>query len=77
MKRFLVTIGAFLLVTGLLYGIGYTFRIPALMFKYEYTNDAEGFFVQTGSILPFLIGLAASYVAEKLYPALTGCKTPT
>ncbi|ALC88992.1 hypothetical protein AM500_03655 [Bacillus sp. FJAT-18017] len=67
LKRFLISIGAFLLVTGLLYGIGYTFKIPALMFRYEYRNDAEGFFVQTGSILPFLIGLAACYVAEKLY----------
>jgi hypothetical protein len=66
-KRFLVALGAFVLTAGILYGIGYTFKIPVLMWKYEYRSHSEGFFLQTGSVLPVLIGAAASYVAEKVY----------
>jgi hypothetical protein len=67
LKGFIVTFGSFTLTTALLYLIGYVFTIPWLMFQYEYRNDTSGFFVSTGSLIPFIIGLLISFIAEKIY----------
>ncbi|MGP7816437.1 hypothetical protein [Niallia sp. 01092] len=66
-KRFIFTFPTFVLTTGLLFLVGYVFTIPWLMLHQEYTDNANGFFVSTGSILPFIIGLIVSFFAEKLY----------
>ncbi|WP_160723714.1 hypothetical protein [Bacillus sp. USDA818B3_A] len=65
-KSFIVSFGSFLLTTALLYLVGYTFTIPLFMLHYEYT-DTNGFFVSTGSLVPLIIGLVISYIAEKIY----------
>ncbi|WP_064092577.1 hypothetical protein [Rossellomorea aquimaris] len=67
LKGFIVTFGSFALATTLLYLFGYVFTIPWLMFQYEYTNNASGFLVTTGSLVPLIIGLAISFIAEKIY----------
>lgn len=67
LKSFIVTFGSFVLTTVLLYLIGYVFTIPWLMFHYEYTDNANGFYVTTGSLVPFIIGLVISFIAEKIY----------
>lgn len=66
-KRLSVTLGSLILVTGLLFAIGHLFSIRILMFHYEYTNDKSGLYVSGGSLLPIVIGLIASYFAEKFY----------
>ena len=67
LKGFFVTFGSFALATTLLYLVGYVFTIPWLMFQYEYTNNASGFFISAGSFVPLIIGLAISFIAEKVY----------
>ncbi|WP_159887288.1 hypothetical protein [Paenibacillus puerhi] len=66
-KSFIVTMSTFLLTTGLLYGAGHAFTIPWLMFHHEYIQLDTGFRVTTGSLVPGLIGLAASGCAELMY----------
>ncbi|MGI8386839.1 hypothetical protein [Robertmurraya sp. P23] len=67
LKGFIVTFGSFALTTALLYLLGYVFTIPWLMLQYEYTDNASGFFVSTGSLVPLVIGLLISFIAEKIY----------
>ena len=67
LKGFIVTFGSFALTTALLYLLGYVFTIPWLMFQYEYINNASGLFVSSGSIVPLIIGLVISFIAEKIY----------
>ena len=67
LKSFIITFGSFVLTTTLLYLIGYMFTIPALMFQYEYTDNANGFFITTGSLIPIMIGLVISFFSEKIY----------
>lgn len=67
LKAFIVTFGSFALTTALLYLLGYVFTIPWLMLQYEYTDNADGFFVSTGSLVPLIIGLVISFIAEKIY----------
>ena len=66
-KSLVVTLGTLFLTTGLLFLIGHIFTIRWLMFYYEYTSDAEGFFISGGSMIPLMIGLIASFIAEKMY----------
>lgn len=66
-KGFTVVFGSFVLTTALLYFIGYKFTLPWLMFHYEYTDTANGFFVTTGSMVPLIVGLAVSFFSEKVY----------
>jgi ribose/xylose/arabinose/galactoside ABC-type transport system permease subunit len=66
-KSMIVTLGTFLLTTGILYLIGHSFSITSLMFQYEFSSDSDGFFISGGSLLPLIIGLIASYLAEKIY----------
>lgn len=67
LKGFIVTFGSFALATTLLYLFGYVFTIPWLMFQYESANNANGFFVSIGSLVPLIIGLVISFIAEKIY----------
>ena len=67
LKGFIVTFGSFALTTALLYLLGYVFTIPWLMFQYEYTNNTSGLFVSAGSLVPLIIGLAISFIVEKIY----------
>ncbi|UUZ81535.1 hypothetical protein LJK88_44080 [Paenibacillus sp. P26] len=66
-KSFIVTFATLVITTGLLYFIGHRFTIPFLMFHHEYTADANGFFITTGSLVPVIMGLIFSYFAEKIY----------
>ena len=65
--RFAVAFGAFFLITGLLYLIGHTFKIDLLMLHHQYTETPTEFHTETRSLLPLIIGLGASYIAEKFY----------
>ncbi len=67
LKGFIVTFGSFALTTAFLYLLGYVFTIPWLMLQYEYTDNASGFFVSIGSLVPLIIGLLISFIAEKIY----------
>lgn len=67
LKSFIVAMGALVSTAGILYLIGHTFSISPLMFHHEFFADSGGFTMTTGSLLPVLVGLAASYVAEKYY----------
>jgi hypothetical protein len=67
LKSFLIAFGTFVTVTGLLYLIGYTFQITLLIFHHQHNQTAEGFTSESRSLLPFIIGLGASYIAEKIY----------
>ncbi|WP_404330330.1 hypothetical protein [Mesobacillus maritimus] len=67
LKSFVVTFGSFVLTTALLYLIGHVFTIPLLMFHYEYTDNANGFFLTTGSLVPIIIGLVISFISERIY----------
>ncbi|WP_066307059.1 hypothetical protein [Bacillus sp. FJAT-29814] len=66
-NRFGVAFGSFVLTTTLLYFIGHMFTIPLLMWQFEYTDHANGFYVKSGSMLPFIYGLIISFIAEKIY----------
>ncbi|NHN31651.1 hypothetical protein [Paenibacillus agricola] len=66
-KSFIVTFATLVLTTGLLFLVGHTFTIPWLMFQHEYANNANGFFITTGSFVPLIIGLIVSFFAEKIY----------
>ncbi|MFF0830676.1 hypothetical protein [Brevibacillus sp. NPDC003440] len=66
-KSFIVAFGSIVLTTALLYLIGYVFTIPLLMWHYEYTDSTNGFFVSTGSLVPLIVGLVISFIAEKIY----------
>ncbi|MEH7114757.1 hypothetical protein V7124_20725, partial [Neobacillus niacini] len=67
LKSFIVSFGAFVLTTTILYLIGYIFTIPLFMFQYEYTNNVNGYFISIGSLVPILIGLVISFISEKIY----------
>ncbi|MBM7655185.1 hypothetical protein [Neobacillus cucumis] len=67
LKSFIVTFGSFILTTTSLYLIGYVFTIPTLMFHYEYTDNTNGFFITTGSLVPIIIGLVISFISERIY----------
>ncbi|MEO2078304.1 MAG: hypothetical protein ABGX20_23490 [Bacillus sp. (in: firmicutes)] len=67
LKKFLVGFSTFVLVTVFLYAIGHLFKIEWLMFKYQYKVSASGFSVKTGSLVPFIIGIFLSFIAEKVY----------
>ena len=67
LKSFIVAFGSFVLTTTLLYIVGYFLKIPWLMFDFKYTDKQNGFFISTGSLIPLLIGLVISFVAEKYY----------
>lgn len=65
--RFAVAFGTFFFVTGILYLIGHSFKFDLLMFHHHYTETPTGFHIETRSFLPFIIGMGASYIAEKLF----------
>ncbi|WP_316568772.1 hypothetical protein [Neobacillus sp. YIM B06451] len=67
LKSFIVVISAFIGTAGILYAIGHAFTITPLMFRHEFTSDSGGFNMTSGSFLPVLIGLLASFIAEKCY----------
>ncbi|WP_226675130.1 hypothetical protein [Mesobacillus jeotgali] len=66
-KSLIVTLVTLILTTGTLYLIGHSFSIRWLMFHYEFTSDSDGFFISGGSMLPLILGLIASFLAEKIY----------
>ncbi|WP_079508706.1 hypothetical protein [Mesobacillus jeotgali] len=66
-KSLIVSLGTLILSTGLFYLIGHIFSIESLMFYYEFHFDGEGFFVSSGSMIPLVIGLLASFIAERQY----------
>lgn len=67
LKSFIIGMISFVLTTGLLSAVGYLFKIPLLMFHYEYTDYENDFYIITGSLFPILIGFAVSFFAEKIY----------
>jgi hypothetical protein len=67
LHRYFIGIGTFAIVTGLLYFIGYLFKIDLLIFHKYYNETAEGFTSESRSLLPFIIGLGAGYLTEKFY----------
>ena len=67
LKGFIITFGVFVLTTTFLYLLGHMLTVPWLMFQYEYTNNDSGFFISAGSLVPLLIGLAISFIVEKMY----------
>jgi hypothetical protein len=66
-KKFLVGFSTFLITTALFYSIGHLFKIEWLMFHHRYEESAHGFSVETGSLVPFIIGIFFSIIAEKIY----------
>jgi hypothetical protein len=64
---FLVTIGTFIGVSLLFYGIGHLFGISFLMFNVEYISSPDLFRLDAGSFVPMLLGLGAAFFAEHLY----------
>lgn len=64
---FIIAFSSFVLTTGPLFLVGHMFTIPWLMFHHEYTDDANGFFITTGSLVPLIIGLIISLIAAKFY----------
>ena len=66
-KKFVITVRAIILTTGLLLFIGHIFTIPTLMFHYEYINNSSGLSITTGSILPLAFGVIVGYIVEKIY----------
>ncbi len=66
-KRFLVGLFTFIIISSALILIGEQFSVDWLKFSYEYEAGDEGFFFSASSFLPFIIGLAASAIAEKIY----------
>lgn len=66
-KSLVVTLGTLLVTTGFLFLIGHIFTIRWLMFSYEFYADDEGFFISGGSMIPLIIGLVFSFLAEKFY----------
>ncbi|MGG3563366.1 hypothetical protein ABES03_17375 [Neobacillus rhizosphaerae] len=66
-KKFLVGFSTFVIATGLLYAIGHLFKIEWLMFHHKYELNVNSFYVETGSLVPFIIGIFLSFIAEKIY----------
>lgn len=66
-KKFLVGFSTFLIATALLYAIGHLFKIEWLMLHHKYVVSENGFSIETGSLIPFIIGIFLSYIAEKAY----------
>lgn len=66
-ESFLIAVGAFVLTTGLFYLIGHSFEIPWLMFRHQYKSNDGEFYIYIGSLTPIVFGLAATYIAEKIY----------
>lgn len=66
-KSFIIAFTSLVFTTGLLLLVGHIFTIPWLMFHHEYTDNANGFLMTTGSFVPLVIGLIASFIAEKIY----------
>jgi putative flippase GtrA len=67
LRRFIVGFASFLIITALLYIVGYLFTIPMLTFHHQYLENANGFSFSIYSIIPLIIGLVGSYIAEKIY----------
>jgi uncharacterized membrane protein len=66
-KSFIIAFISFVLITTLLYAIGYMFSIDSLMFHHEYIDNANGYYVTTGSVIPILAGFAVALITEKIY----------
>ena len=66
-KSFLLTFSTLIGMTGFLYIIGHLFSIKSLMFRFYYVNSEEGFLFTSGSFLPLVIGLLASFMVEVWY----------
>ncbi|PTL38235.1 hypothetical protein [Alkalicoccus saliphilus] len=64
---FLLTIGTFIGVSLLFYGIGHLFGISFLMFNVESVSSPDLFRLEAGSFVPMLLGLGAAFIAEYLY----------
>jgi hypothetical protein len=66
-KSLIVSLGTLILTTGSLLLVGHIFSIEPLMFYFQFHSDPEGFSVSGGSMIPLILGLLASFIAEKLY----------
>lgn len=67
LTRFLVSITAFLTATFATVLIGHLFSVPFLQFHFSSHFTSEGFTMEMGSLIPILIGLVASFAAEKWF----------
>lgn len=65
-RKFIVGLTTFLITTGLLFGIGYMFEIPWLMFHHEFTDPSTGLYTITGSVAPVVLGIMFSYFSERI-----------
>ncbi|MFC5541471.1 hypothetical protein ACFPOH_06725 [Ureibacillus suwonensis] len=67
MIRCMIVLMTLVLTTGLLYLVGHLFTIPFFMFNHQYTDHSNGLYITSGSLIPFIMGLMASFLAEKIY----------
>ena len=66
-KKFIVSFLSFVLISLLIYCIGHMFTIPMFMYRYEEIDNVNGYYMQSGSILPLLIGWIISFFVGKIY----------
>ncbi|MGD6818069.1 hypothetical protein [Metabacillus sp. 84] len=67
MKKILIAFLSFAGAAALFTAIGQLYRIPWLSFEFSLIINENGLSLSAGSFMPLLIGLAASFLAEKLY----------
>ncbi len=56
---------SFIMISGLLLVVGYTFDFKLMMFRF-YKETSNGF-EASSSVIPFIIGIFCSYVIGKYY----------
>ncbi len=65
-EKFIKCFALFLFTTGFLYGVGETYNIPWLAFRFLGQYDAEGFYFSFSSLIPVFGGLLMVGVYETL-----------
>jgi len=66
MAKFIKCFALFLFTTGFLYGVGETYNISWLAFRFFGQYDAEGFYFSFSSLIPVFGGLLMVGVYEAL-----------
>jgi hypothetical protein len=67
LRGFIVGVTSFVLITAILYFVGYLYKIPMLMFHQKFTSNANGFSFSVESLFPLIIALVVSFLVEKIY----------
>lgn len=66
-KRVIVSFLSFVLISLSIYCIGHMFTIPVLMYQYEEIDNINGYYTQSGSMIPLVIGWIVSFFVENIY----------